>query len=36
MDLLKLHRQLIIGARDRAPSNYNQQHSPDVWYGVRE
>ena len=32
MDLLKLHRQLIIGARDRAPSNYNQQHSPDVWY----
>ncbi|MPY21035.1 LysR family transcriptional regulator [Shewanella sp. YLB-07] len=32
MDLLKLHRQLIIGGRDRAPSNYNQQHSPDVWY----
>ncbi len=32
VDMLKLHRQLIIGARDRAPSNYNWQHSPDVWY----
>ncbi|WP_076407909.1 LysR family transcriptional regulator [Shewanella sp. UCD-KL12] len=32
VDMLKLHRQLIIGARDRAPSNYNLQHSPDVWY----
>ncbi|QFU21826.1 LysR family transcriptional regulator [Shewanella eurypsychrophilus] len=32
VDMLKLHRQLMIGARDKAPSNYNQQHSPDVWY----
>lgn len=32
VDMLKLHRQLMIGARDKAPSHYNQQHSPDVWY----
>ncbi|WP_394200203.1 LysR family transcriptional regulator [Shewanella waksmanii] len=32
LDMLKLHRQVVIGARDRSPSLYNLQHSPDVWF----
>lgn len=32
LDQLKLFRQVVIGARDRNPSQYNLQHSPDVWF----
>jgi DNA-binding transcriptional LysR family regulator len=32
LDILKLHRQLVIGSKGESHSWLNQAHSPDVWY----
>lgn len=32
IDMLKLHRQLVIGAKDTEHNGYKLEHSPDVWY----
>ncbi|BDM65268.1 transcriptional regulator [Shewanella sp. NFH-SH190041] len=32
-DMLRLHRQLVIGARNQATCEFNYPHSPDVWHG---
>ncbi len=32
VDILKLHRQLVIGSQGSKVTWFNQAHSPDVWY----
>ncbi|WP_394229182.1 LysR family transcriptional regulator [Shewanella colwelliana] len=32
LDMLKLHRQLVIGAKDSLHGGYKTAFSPDVWY----
>lgn len=32
IDMLRLHRQLMIRSRNHASSSFHQPHSPDIWY----
>ncbi|TKF19739.1 LysR family transcriptional regulator [Vibrio genomosp. F6] len=32
IDMLRLHRQLLISSRDSKQSSFHQAHSPDIWY----
>ncbi|UJF22396.1 LysR family transcriptional regulator [Shewanella sp. OMA3-2] len=32
IDMLKLHRQLLISARNAKQSTFHQAHSPDIWH----